>query len=68
MSTDIIHWKDAGNGNSKKEFQFGALKVYMAISLPIMTVTFGIWYGFHLYDVRKERLREAKWKILRAES
>ena len=47
MSTDIIHWTDIGDGSSKKNFQLDALQIYLAISLPFMLATFGVWYCFH---------------------
>ena len=67
MSTDIVHWKIAGNGNSRTEFQSNALKMYLTISLPIMAATFIVWYGLHHYDVRQERLRKDELERARTE-
>ena len=54
MSTDIVHW-DQTNGISSKVFQSGALKVYLAVSLPLMLVTFGVWYIFGWLEKRKQK-------------
>lgn len=54
MSTDIVHW-DHTNGVSSKVFQSGALKVYLAVSLPLMFVTFGVWYVFGWLEKRKQK-------------
>ncbi|KAL8993056.1 MAG: hypothetical protein Q9188_007428 [Gyalolechia gomerana] len=67
MSTDIVHWRDAGDGKSRKEFRFDALKVYIGLSLSFMVATFSIWYAFHRYDVRKEKLRIARLERSRTE-
>ena len=53
MSTDIVHW-DQTNGISSKVFQLGALQVYLAVSLPLMLVTFGVWYVFRRLEKRKQ--------------
>ena len=54
MSTDIVHWNQT-NGVSSEIFQLGALKVYLAVSLPLMLVTFGVWYVFGWLEKRKQR-------------
>ena len=54
MSTDIVHW-DQTNGISSKVFQSGALKVYLAVSLPLMFVTFAVWYVFGWLERRKQK-------------
>ena len=54
MSTDIVHW-DQTNGISSQVFQLGALKVYLAVSLPLMLVTFVVWYVFGLLEKRNQK-------------
>lgn len=50
MSTDIVHWQD-----SKKIVQLGAIVIYLELTLPLMLVTFGAWYGVYWWVNRKER-------------
>jgi len=38
MSTDILQFS-----NNQEEFSIRALQIYLAITLPIMAVTFGAW-------------------------
>ena len=54
MSTDIVHWNQT-NGISSKVFQLGALQVYLAVSVPLMLVTFGVWYVFGWIERRKQK-------------
>lgn len=54
MSTDILKFQD-----NVKLFQQGALYMYLAITLPIMALTFGAWYSLHLWSSWKDE-REAK--------
>lgn len=54
MSTDIVHW-DQSNGISSEVFQLGALEVYLAVSLPLMLVTFGVWYVLGWLEKRKRK-------------
>ncbi|KAL8893307.1 MAG: hypothetical protein Q9192_005397 [Flavoplaca navasiana] len=55
MSTDIIRW-DTG----KKEYQPGALHVYLAICLPFMATTFIFWGAYQWLERRKERHQQEK--------
>ncbi|KAL8932217.1 MAG: hypothetical protein Q9216_006923 [Gyalolechia sp. 2 TL-2023] len=52
MSTDIVRWT-----NGKKRYQSGALRVYLAICLPLMATTFIVWVIFQCREKRKERLQ-----------
>jgi hypothetical protein len=54
MSTDIITFQDGS-----ENFRLGALKLYLAITLPCIALTFGAWYGMYLWARRKERTKEA---------
>lgn len=56
MSTDIFRATDAGQfGNS---VQLGALRLYIAISLPLMVVTMLAWYCVYWWETRKQKLRK----------
>lgn len=55
MSTDIIHWNDG-----RKDYQAGALHVYLAVCLPLMAVTFAVYGAFHWYERRNEQLQKQK--------
>ena len=49
MSTDIVRWN-----NGEKDFQAGAMHLYLAICLPLMAATFIIWGAFQVFERRKE--------------
>ncbi|KAL8769015.1 MAG: hypothetical protein Q9209_004932 [Squamulea sp. 1 TL-2023] len=55
MSTDIIHWN-----NGKKNYQPGAMHVYLAVCLPFMAATFIFWAAFQCHERRKERHQNEK--------
>ncbi|KAL9632499.1 MAG: hypothetical protein Q9164_005280 [Protoblastenia rupestris] len=55
MSTDIVHWKDG-----RRDFQSGALQIYLAVSLPFMVVTIGVWKAFQWQEKRNERRHNEK--------
>ena len=42
MSTDIIQFQSVQQ--SGKIFQLGALQLYLAITIPLMLITFGAWF------------------------
>lgn len=46
MSTDIIRFQEV-NGKTDRTFQSGALKLYLAITLPMMFLTFAGWWIFY---------------------
>jgi ABC-type Fe3+ transport system permease subunit len=49
MSTDIIQFQD-----SKEIFSLGALQLYLAITLPLMALTFAAWWLVYWYVNRKQ--------------
>lgn len=49
MSTDIVRWS-----NNTKEFQSGALYVYLALCIPFMFATFIFWAVFQWRERRIE--------------
>ena len=53
MSTDIIHWN-----NGIKNYQSGALQIYLAVCIPLMVATFVVWGAFQWHERRKERLAD----------
>lgn len=68
MSTPIVHF-----GNHKEDFSFmknvgwGALKLYLAMSLPLVALTLLGWYGIRLrekYKYQKERERKRNERAL----
>ena len=54
MSTDIVKFQRSENGKSQEIFQLGALQLYLAITLPLMFLTFASWYGVYVWVDRKE--------------
>ena len=57
MSTDIIRWN-----NGERDYQAGAMHLYLAICLPLMAATFIIWGTFQIFEKRKEGLESEKAK------
>ncbi|KAL8908990.1 MAG: hypothetical protein Q9171_005220 [Xanthocarpia ochracea] len=55
MSTDIIKWN-----NGKRNYQPGAMHVYLAVCLPFMAATFIFWAAFQWRERRKERHQREK--------
>ncbi|TVY55321.1 hypothetical protein LCER1_G003907 [Lachnellula cervina] len=53
MSTDIIHFQAESNTYGKI-FQLGALELYLAITIPLMVVTFAAWYLVYRWLNRRE--------------
>jgi hypothetical protein len=57
MSTDIVQYQVGVDGNSYEIFQLGALQLYLAITLPMMFLTFAAWYGVYFFVDRKEKIK-----------
>ncbi|ORX99550.1 hypothetical protein BCR34DRAFT_547476 [Clohesyomyces aquaticus] len=51
MSTDIISFVD-----KKSVFQLKGLRIYLAISVPMMLLTFMAWYVFYRMERRRDEL------------
>jgi hypothetical protein len=62
MSTDIIAWETNTAGESQRVYQPGALALYLAITVPIMAVTFGAWRAVYEWMKWKERKEAEKAK------
>ncbi|KAL9131378.1 MAG: hypothetical protein Q9175_006779 [Cornicularia normoerica] len=54
MSTDIF--KATNTGQFGNTVQLGTLRLYIAISLPLVVVTLLAWYGVYWWETRKEKL------------
>ena len=57
MSTDIVRFQTSTPGNSGKTVQLGALQLYLAITLPMMVVTFLGWYIVYWWVNHKDKRR-----------
>ncbi|TVY83100.1 hypothetical protein LSUE1_G005916 [Lachnellula suecica] len=57
MSTDIIQFQVSETGKSQEIFQLGALQIYLAITVPMMVITFASWYGVYFWVDRKEKVK-----------
>jgi hypothetical protein len=68
MSTDIIHFQTGSTGKSEKTFQLGALQLFLAISFPLMFLTFAAWYGVYWWVNRKDKLKAIKVALLSSEA
>ncbi|KAI9773493.1 MAG: hypothetical protein M1839_002075 [Geoglossum umbratile] len=66
MSTDIIKFQDKSAGKPGRTFQPGALQLYLAISLPLMFITFLSWYGVYWWVNRKDRRKSSKLGVFRS--
>jgi hypothetical protein len=66
MSTDIIHFnRDLTSGESIRNFQIDALRLWIAATLPITVLSFIAWYVVYLYI---NKVQEAKAEKLRAQA
>lgn len=57
MSTDILKFQD-----NSENYQSKALEYYLMITIPIMAVTFGVWWGMYLWVKRGEERKEIERK------
>jgi len=55
MSTDIIRFSSSDVGTHQRNFSSEALKLYIAITLPMMFLTFMAWWVVYRYVNRKTR-------------
>lgn len=51
MSTDVVQLQR----DSKLVVEMAALRLYLAISIPLVLVTVLAWYGFYQWETRKEQ-------------
>lgn len=59
MSTDIIRFSE-----NHKVYSPSALKLFLAISLPMMGATFFAWYVVYLCTNRRETVQRAKKRLV----
>jgi hypothetical protein len=57
MSTDIVHFDSTATHGSEKVVSLEAIQLYMAITLPLMLMTFACWYGVYWRVSRKDSAR-----------
>jgi hypothetical protein len=55
MSTDIIKYTTTSAGRPERVLHLDALRLYLAITLPMMFVTFAAWYGVSWWANREEK-------------
>lgn len=55
MSTDIVHWQAPEPGDLKKVVSLDAIKIFLAITIPCMILTFIGAYGFYRWTKWYER-------------
>lgn len=60
MSTPIVHFQNNDDGFSVRNIGFGALKLYLVISLPLVLLTLLAWGIFSLREKRRERKEREK--------
>lgn len=58
MSTDIVRFEIDETG-SHEMYQGKALRLFLAISLPMTAVTFICWYGFYKYSKKRSQVKES---------
>ena len=54
MSTDIIRFQFDGS-ETKNVFQWRALQIYLAVSLPLVVITCMLSYSYYRWETRKDR-------------
>jgi len=73
MSTDIIRWQVGNDGVFQRSVSWGALRFFLALSLPLTFTTFITWaivYGVIVYQERRREkrlpgsLKADAWKTL----
>lgn len=55
MSTDIIRFQKRGSGKPERVFSPGALQLFLAITVPLMVVSFLAWGVIYLFTTGRER-------------
>ena len=60
MSTDIVQFQINSSGQPQKIIQFGAVQLYLAITIPLTFLVFVAWYGVYLWVDHKEHRKRLK--------
>ena len=64
MSTDIVHFQNTESGPFEGLLSSGALRLYLAISLPLVVFTLGAWYLFYLWETQNtDRHPRLNWPM-----
>lgn len=64
MSTDIIRWQPDNDGYFQKYVSWGALRFFLALSLPLTFATFLTWALVYAFIRLNERRQEMRLKLL----
>jgi hypothetical protein len=68
MSTDIVRFQKGDSGKSESVFSLEALRLFLAITLPLMVVSFLAWGVFYYWvTTLREKLRLVNAKARGAE-
>ena len=62
MSTSIVHFAPGSPSTSDSNISPGALKFYCAVSVPLVVLTFAVWYGVYWWEDWKEKRAGLKHK------
>ncbi|KAI9780709.1 MAG: hypothetical protein M1816_002758 [Peltula sp. TS41687] len=57
MSTDIVRFPKPDSGKPQRTVSFAALQLFMAISIPLMFLSFVAWWGVYKWVNRKITVR-----------
>lgn len=60
MSTPIVHFNKTNPDFSIKNIGFGALKLYLAASLPLVLITLLAWWAMRVREKRSEKMEARK--------
>lgn len=63
MSTPIVTFAPGSPSTSDRRVSAGALGFYVAVSLPLMLLTFTSWYAVYWWESRKEQKRQRKVQL-----
>ncbi|KAK5720387.1 hypothetical protein LTR17_015024 [Elasticomyces elasticus] len=63
MSTPIVSFAPGSSSTSDSNISTGALGFYVAVSLPLVILTFLSWYAVYWWENRKERKRQHRLPV-----
>lgn len=55
MSTDVVKFDSTESGSDQRIVRPKAVEFYLIVSLPLVVGVFVAWYGFYVWESRKER-------------
>lgn len=62
MSTAIFQSDNTGRNRLNPYAHLNPIQLYLALSLPLTVVTLLFWAGFHFWEMRAEKRKEAQHK------